>query len=122
MSQCIGPLRKSRAAWREGLPPDRYAGLFEEATERLGSSRLNRKERAASPPAPHAVARSSHRRQKSIAGLEPSGGRPAPGTHPIALHWVSLSGLAGCAYFGNVLGATRKSMAAACIRDTGLSP
>lgn len=36
----------SRAQWRQLLPPDRYAVLFEEATERSFSSPLNDEERS----------------------------------------------------------------------------
>ena len=45
MSQPIEQLSKPRAAWREALSPDRYAILFEEETERAGSSPLNREKR-----------------------------------------------------------------------------
>ncbi len=38
-------LGMSKADWREILPADRYAVLFEEATERPGSSPLNDEER-----------------------------------------------------------------------------
>ncbi len=37
---------KSRDAWRQALPSDRYAVLFEEATEQPGSSSLNHEKRA----------------------------------------------------------------------------
>lgn len=40
------PLDKPHNAWREALPADRYAILFEEDTERPGSSPLNSEERA----------------------------------------------------------------------------
>jgi peptide-methionine (R)-S-oxide reductase len=36
---------KPRAAWRAAVPPDRYAVLFEEATEHPGSSPLNQEKR-----------------------------------------------------------------------------
>lgn len=39
------PLRKSKAAWRALLPADRYAILFEEATEPPHSSTLNAEKR-----------------------------------------------------------------------------
>jgi len=38
-------LEKSRSEWKELLPPQRYAVLFEEATERPGSSELNAEKR-----------------------------------------------------------------------------
>ncbi len=38
-------LDKPHAAWREALPPERYAVLFEEATERPGASPLNHEKR-----------------------------------------------------------------------------
>jgi peptide-methionine (R)-S-oxide reductase len=41
----IEPLKKSHSEWREMLPPDRYAVLFEEATERPFSSPLNDEKR-----------------------------------------------------------------------------
>ena len=45
-STAQGPrLGISKAEWREILPADRYAVLFEEATERPGSSPLNDEER-----------------------------------------------------------------------------
>lgn len=40
------PLEKSRAEWKELLPADRYAVLFDESTERSFSSPLNGEERA----------------------------------------------------------------------------
>ncbi len=40
------PLEKSPAEWRRLLPADRFAVLFEEATERPGSSPLDREKRA----------------------------------------------------------------------------
>ncbi len=46
MSQPIGKLDKSRSAWRDALPPERYRVLFEEATESPHSSPLNREKRA----------------------------------------------------------------------------
>jgi peptide-methionine (R)-S-oxide reductase len=42
----IAPLRKSRGEWRRLLPPAPYAVLFEENTERPGSSPLNGEKRA----------------------------------------------------------------------------
>jgi peptide-methionine (R)-S-oxide reductase len=39
-------LEKPRAAWRKALPSERYAVLFEETTERPGSSPLNSEKRA----------------------------------------------------------------------------
>ena len=38
-------LSKSKDAWREALEPDRYQILFEEGTERAGSSPLNDEKR-----------------------------------------------------------------------------
>jgi peptide-methionine (R)-S-oxide reductase len=38
--------KKARSAWREALAPERYAVLFEEATEPAGTSPLNREKRA----------------------------------------------------------------------------
>lgn len=46
MSQSGEAISKSRAIWREVLSSDQYAILFEEATERPGSSPLNREKRA----------------------------------------------------------------------------
>ncbi len=46
MAKSPTKLDKSHAAWREALPADRYAVLFEEATERPGSSPLNHEKRA----------------------------------------------------------------------------
>jgi peptide-methionine (R)-S-oxide reductase len=46
MSQPFEKLSKPHAAWRDVLPPDRYRILFEEATERAGSSPLNQEKRA----------------------------------------------------------------------------
>lgn len=40
------PLNKSRAEWKRLLPPDAYVVLFEEGTERAGSSPLNDEKRA----------------------------------------------------------------------------
>ncbi len=40
------PLIRTRGQWRELLPPNRYAVLFEEATERPFSSPLDREKRA----------------------------------------------------------------------------
>lgn len=42
----VGPLRKTKAEWRRLLPPERYAILFEEATEPAGSSPLDKETRA----------------------------------------------------------------------------
>jgi len=39
------PLEKSRAEWKKLLPADRYAVLFEEDTERPGTSPLNAEKR-----------------------------------------------------------------------------
>ena len=39
-------IEKPRATWRKALPAPRYAVLFEEATERPGSSPLNSEKRA----------------------------------------------------------------------------
>ena len=39
-------LGKTRSEWRDALPPDRYEVLFDEGTERSGSSPLNREKRA----------------------------------------------------------------------------
>ncbi|MDX8385189.1 MAG: peptide-methionine (R)-S-oxide reductase MsrB [Gallionella sp.] len=46
MTSAIKPLLKSKQAWRELLPANRYAILFEEDTERAGSSPLNHEKRA----------------------------------------------------------------------------
>ncbi|PKO27631.1 MAG: peptide-methionine (R)-S-oxide reductase [Betaproteobacteria bacterium HGW-Betaproteobacteria-5] len=40
------PLNKSRAEWKRLLPPEAYVVLFEEGTERAGSSPLNGEKRA----------------------------------------------------------------------------
>ena len=40
------PLSKTREEWRKLLPPDAYRVLFEEGTERAGSSPLNEEKRA----------------------------------------------------------------------------
>ena len=40
------PLNKSKQAWRKLLPEEAYQVLFEEATERPGSSPLNQEKRA----------------------------------------------------------------------------
>jgi peptide-methionine (R)-S-oxide reductase len=42
----VQKLQKSKAEWRSLLAPDEYAVLFEEATERPGTSALNREKRA----------------------------------------------------------------------------
>lgn len=41
----VTPLMKSRSEWKTLLPPDRYAVLFEEVTERAFSSPLNHEKR-----------------------------------------------------------------------------
>ena len=41
----IPPLKKSDKEWKALLPPERYGVLFEEDTERPGSSELNREKR-----------------------------------------------------------------------------
>jgi peptide-methionine (R)-S-oxide reductase len=41
----IAPLKKSKDEWKELLAPERYAILFEEATERAGTSPLNHEKR-----------------------------------------------------------------------------
>jgi peptide-methionine (R)-S-oxide reductase len=42
----VAPLRKERGEWRKLLSAEAYAVLFEEATERAGSSALNHEKRA----------------------------------------------------------------------------
>lgn len=42
----VVPLRRPKAYWRDKLSPAAYAVLFEEATERAGSSPLDREKRA----------------------------------------------------------------------------
>jgi len=42
----VQKLNKSKTEWRALLPRERYEILFEEATERAGSSALNREKRA----------------------------------------------------------------------------
>lgn len=42
----VTPLIKSKSAWRALLPADRYGVLFEENTERSGSSLLNHEKRS----------------------------------------------------------------------------
>ena len=42
----VTPLKKSKAEWKSLLESDRYAILFEESTERAGSSALNQEKRA----------------------------------------------------------------------------
>lgn len=46
MAESSEKLEKPRAAWHDTLPPDRYAVLFEEGTERPGSSPLTHEQRA----------------------------------------------------------------------------
>jgi peptide-methionine (R)-S-oxide reductase len=46
MTKSSAKVEKSHQAWREALPPDRYAVLFEENTEHPGSSPLNHEKRA----------------------------------------------------------------------------
>lgn len=46
MAAAIKPLLKSKEAWRALLPADRYAVLFEDATESSRSSPLDREKRA----------------------------------------------------------------------------
>jgi peptide-methionine (R)-S-oxide reductase len=46
MSEPIHTLHKSRAAWHDLLSADRYEVLFEEGTERAGTSALNHEKRA----------------------------------------------------------------------------
>ncbi|HUR40223.1 MAG TPA: peptide-methionine (R)-S-oxide reductase MsrB [Verrucomicrobiae bacterium] len=41
----VAPLQKDKAEWKKLLPADRYDVLFEEDTERPGSSPLNREKR-----------------------------------------------------------------------------
>jgi peptide-methionine (R)-S-oxide reductase len=41
----VAPLKKSKDEWKKLLPPERYAILFEEDTERPGSSPLNQEKR-----------------------------------------------------------------------------
>jgi len=41
----VTPLTKSKSSWRALLPADRYGVLFEEDTERAGSSPLNHEKR-----------------------------------------------------------------------------
>jgi peptide-methionine (R)-S-oxide reductase len=41
----ITPLEKSKGEWKKLLPPERYAILFEEDTERPGTSPLNQEKR-----------------------------------------------------------------------------
>ena len=46
MAKSVEKLEKPLAQWREVLPPDRFAILFEDGTERPGSSALNHEKRA----------------------------------------------------------------------------
>jgi peptide-methionine (R)-S-oxide reductase len=41
----VAPLKKSKDEWKKILPPERYDVLFEEDTERPGSSPLNKEKR-----------------------------------------------------------------------------
>ena len=41
----VAPLKKGKDEWKKLLPPERYAILFEEDTERPGSSPLNKEKR-----------------------------------------------------------------------------
>jgi peptide-methionine (R)-S-oxide reductase len=41
----VTPLKKPHAEWKKLLPPERYEILFEEDTERAGSSPLNKEKR-----------------------------------------------------------------------------
>lgn len=41
----VTPLKKAKSEWKELLPANRYAILFEEATERAGTSPLNQEKR-----------------------------------------------------------------------------
>jgi peptide-methionine (R)-S-oxide reductase len=41
----VAPLKKAKDEWKKLLPPERYAILFEEDTERPGSSPLNHEKR-----------------------------------------------------------------------------
>lgn len=45
MSEPVTPLETPRQAWRERLSPEAYAVLFEEGTERAGTSPLNTEKR-----------------------------------------------------------------------------
>ena len=45
-SEPIQPLDKSHSAWKQELEPERYHVLFEEGTERAGTSPLNQEKRA----------------------------------------------------------------------------
>ena len=44
-ADAVQPLKKSDADWKKVLPPERYAILFEEDTERAGTSPLNHEKR-----------------------------------------------------------------------------
>jgi peptide-methionine (R)-S-oxide reductase len=46
VSEPAETVEKSKAEWREVLPPDAYAVLFDEGTERAGTSALNGEKRA----------------------------------------------------------------------------
>ena len=46
MSEPADSVEKSKAEWRQVLPPDAYAVLFEDGTERAGTSALNGEKRA----------------------------------------------------------------------------
>ena len=45
MSEPAETVEKSKAEWRQVLPPDAYAVLFEDGTERAGTSALNSEKR-----------------------------------------------------------------------------
>ena len=45
-SGAMTPLKKAKAEWKSLLPAERYAILFEESTERAGTSPLNHEKRA----------------------------------------------------------------------------
>ena len=42
----VDKIKKNKQEWREALPPQAYQVLFEEATERAGTSPLNQEKRA----------------------------------------------------------------------------
>ncbi len=45
-AEAVEPLKKTPAEWRAIVPPERYAVLFDAATERAGTSPLNSEKRA----------------------------------------------------------------------------